>query len=115
MDNGKKALMDAGNYEIYNRNLSRKVFPRIIGEFKADNPRAQVNDIIPLYFTLQSNINAKEHLSDGTTPNISYGSALLSQSEINRLSCINRKRHSSLAEILRQNCVLLDVKERYVG
>ena len=115
MDNGKKALLDAGNYEIYNRDLFRKVFPRIISEFKAVNPRAQVNDIIPFYFALLSHIDGKKHLSDGITPNISYGSAFLSQSEINRLTGINRKRHSWLAEILRQNGVLLDVKERYVG
>lgn len=50
----KVQLLEAENYEVFNRDLMRKVFPRIIAEHNSINDhkqrRKQIRDIIALYF-----------------------------------------------------------------
>lgn len=113
MPANKQALMDGRNYEVFNRDLTRKVFPRIISEFKAVRPRVQVGDIIPFYFTLLSYVDGKEFLSDGVTPNKSYGAAFPPQSDIQAITGIGTRRQKWLAEVLRQNGLLFRYEEKY--
>lgn len=112
--NDKQALLDAGNYEIYNRDVIRKVFPRIISEIKADKPKSKIGDIIPFYFTVMSYIDGQEYRKNGER-NPRFGASFLSQDEIARHTGINKKRHPVLAEVLRRNGVLLDVVETWEG
>lgn len=112
--NDKQALLDAGNYEVYPRDVIRKVFPRIIAEVKSEKPKSKIGDIIPLYFVLMTYIDGQEYRKDGSL-NKRYGACFLSQDEISRLSGINKKRHPILAEVLRRNGVLLDVVETWEG
>lgn len=111
----KQALLDSENYEIYNRDLMRKVFPRIIRELKAENKRVKAGDIIPFYFTLLSYIDGVKYLADGTTPNGSYGAAFPSQDTIQEITGIDPRRQTWLAEILRQNGLLRKYEKRYVN
>lgn len=110
----KQPLMDAGNYEVFNRDLMRKVFPRIISEIKAERPRIQVGDIIPFYFTLLAYVDGREFLEDGVTPNKSYGAAFPPQSDIQAITGIGTRRQKWLAEVLRQNGLLFRYEEKYV-
>src|SRR5690625_2037455 len=102
----KQALLNDGNYEIYNREIVRKVFPRIIQELKEESRRTNFVDIILLYFTILSFVDGEEFRKDGTTPNKSYGAAFPSQETIQRITDIGTRRQTWLAEILRQNGVL---------
>lgn len=111
----KQALLDSENYEIYNRDLMRKVFPRIISEFKAKNPRAKVGDIIAFYFTILTYMDGVMFLADGKTPNRSYGAAFPTQDRITEITGINRKRQTWLAEVLRQNGIIRDIRRDYVN
>ena len=110
----KQALLSAGNYEIYNRDVVRKVFPRIIAEVKVVRPKAKIGDIIPFYFVLLSYIDGQKLRKDGT-PNPRYGACFLSQDEIAKLSGINKKRHPMLVEVLRRNGLLDRVEETWEG
>lgn len=110
----KQKLLDEGNYEIYNRELIRKVFPRIISDIKSVRPRAQVGDIMPFYFTILSYIDGVETLADGITSNKSYGASFPSQNEIRRVTGIDVRRQKWLAEVLRQNGLLDRYEERYI-
>lgn len=111
----KQTLRDAGNYEIYNRDITRKVFPRIISEFKAKSPRTSVGDIIPFYFAILSLVDSREYLADGKTPNMSYGAAFPSQDRLYEMTGINRKRHTWLATVLLQNGMLRDIRREFVS
>lgn len=110
----KSALLDVGNYEIYNRELMRRVFPRIISEIKAYKPRAKAGDIIALYFALLTNINGQEALQNGE-PNPKYEACFYGQNELSRITGIGINRIPVLVEVLRQNGLLSDVKDVWEG
>src|SRR5690625_2245793 len=107
-------LLDAKNYGIYNRDLMRKVFPRIISDIKSYKPRAKAGDIIPLYFALLTNINGQELLKNGE-PNPKYEACFLSQSELARMTGVGVNRIPILIEVLVRNGVLTDVKDVWEG
>lgn len=111
----KQELMDVGNYETYNRDLIRKVFPRIIRELKARRPRTNFGDIVPFYFTLLSFIDGDQFRKDGSTLNKSYEAAFPSQETIKDITDIGTRRQTWLAEILRQNGLLFRYEKRYVN
>lgn len=111
----KQALLDGGNYETYNRDIVRKVFPRIIRELKAERQRTNFGDIVPFYFTLLSFIDGDEFRKDGMSPNKSYEAAFPSQDTIQEITDIGTRRQTWLAEILRQNGLLRDYEKKYVN
>lgn len=110
----KQMLMDVGNYEVYNRDLVRKVFPRIISEIKAYKPRAKAGDVISLYFVLLTNINGRETLENGE-PNPRYEACFYGQSELSRMSGIGINRIPTYVEVLYRNGILSDVKHVWEG
>ena len=111
----KQSLLAAENYEIFNRDLLRKVFPRILRELKEENKRVKAGDLIPFYFTLLSYIDGVEYLSDGVTPNASFGAAFPNQSTVHEITGIDTRRQTWLAEVLKQNGLLLDYEEKYIN
>src|SRR5690625_2916627 len=111
----KQSLLAAENYEIFNRDLLRKVFPRILRELKEENKRVKAGDLIPFYFTLLSYIDGVEYLSDGATPNASFGAAFPNQSTVHEITGIDTRRQTWLAEVLKQNGLLLDYEEKYIN
>lgn len=112
--NDKQALMDAGNYEVFNRDVMRKVFPRIIADFKALRPKAKVGDIIPFYFALLAYTDGNATTADGLQ-SFRFGAAFPTQDRIAEMTGINKKRHKLLTEILRENGLLLRVEDLYEG
>lgn len=69
LPNNKTELLEQTNYEMYNLDLMRKVFPRIIDEFdqiyKRKQRKPQIRDIIALYFYLLSYVDGKHTLESG--------------------------------------------------
>lgn len=76
LPSNKRELMTAKNYEIFNRDLLRKVFPRIIAEHDAQFGRKQrkpqIRDIVTLYFYLLSYVSGVHTLENGE-PNPKFG------------------------------------------
>lgn len=114
LPNDKQSTMDAGNYEVFNRDLSRKVFPRIIADFKRDYPKAKVGDIIPFYMTLLANVDGVELNGAGDVKE-RFGACFLSQDAISDMTGISTKRMAFLTEVLLQNGLLTKVDRRYVN
>lgn len=110
----KHALMGAGNYETYNRDLIRKVFPRIISEIRSYKPRAKAGDVIALYFALLTNINGQETLKNGE-PNPKYSACFYGQRELAKMTGIGINRIPIYAEVLLRNGLLTDVKDVWEG
>ena len=110
----KQTLLDVGNYEVYNRDLIRKVFPRIISELKAERKRTNFGDIVPFYFTLLTFVDGNKYRKDGMTPNKSYEAAFPSQDTIKAITDIGTRRQTWLAEILKQNGLLRKYETRYI-
>ena len=107
-------LLDAKNYGIYNRDLMRKVFPRIISDIKSYKPRAKAGDIIPLYFVLLTNMNGQEFLKNGE-PNPKYEACFLSQKDIASMTGIGINKIPLYAEVLVRNGLLFEVKDVWEG
>ncbi|WLD91764.1 hypothetical protein [Alkalihalobacillus sp. AL-G] len=106
LPNDKKTLLDTGGYEMHNRALSRKVFPRIIRESNEVNSdkrnKPQIRDVVAFYYLLLDHVSGEHTHKDGN-PNDRFGACWLSYSSITELLQINRGRVKSLADILEAN------------
>jgi hypothetical protein len=116
--NDKKALLEMKNYEMFNRELMRKVFPRIINEFIALHGRKrglpQIRDIIALYFYLLSYVDGNALQSNGL-PSERFGASFPSKAKITADLGIAESRIKPLVEILQTNGLLLDVIDKWEG
>jgi DNA-binding MarR family transcriptional regulator len=117
--NDKEALMDRGGYEIFNRNVMRKVFPRI---FKDANDfyrsegikrKPQIRDITTFYFLMLSYVNGNETLENGEK-NDRFGACYLTYEQIIDHLHIDGPRVIWLARILEENG-LIRKKKGYHG
>ncbi|QDX93626.1 hypothetical protein EEL30_15770 [Brevibacillus laterosporus] len=112
--NDKRILLDNPNgYEIYNRELVRKVFPRIINEaydvVYADAKRKpEIRDIVAFYFLLQAYIDGRYECGDGTVSD-RFGACFLSYEAIMGTLRIDRARVKLLADILATNGIIRTV------
>ena len=104
--NDKQALLDGKNYEMYNLDLMRKVFPRIISEhdtaFNRVQRKPQIRDIIALYFYLLSYVDGKHTREDGTRSE-RFGASFPSNEKISDDLGIAIKRIKPLVDILEAN------------
>src|SRR5690625_4113603 len=110
----KQSLMDSEGYEVYNREIIRKVFPRIISEIRAYKPRAKAGDVISLYFVLLTNINGQPKLKNGED-NPRYEACFLPQKTIAEMSGVGINRIPIYAEVLVRNGLLFEVKDVWEG
>jgi hypothetical protein len=110
--NDKAILLDSGvGYEIYNRELMRKVFPRIINEaydvvyadYKYRKP--EIRDVVAFYFLLQSYIDGTHTYSDGNV-NDRFGACFLKYESIQEHLRLDRNRINLLASILETNGII---------
>lgn len=106
LPNDKAALLNANNYEMYNLDLLRKVFPRIIAEhdaqFQRKQRKPQIRDVITLYFYLLSYVDGKHTRSDGSKSD-RFGASFPSIDKISTDLGIAVKRIKPLADILEAN------------
>jgi len=114
LPNDKQLLLDVEGYEVFNRELMRIVFPRIIADVRKVKPKTKVGDIIPFYFAIMSYIDGNQYRADGSL-NARFGYAFPSQERIYEMTGIDRKRHKRLTEILKANGILTDVRDYYEG
>ncbi|RCX22881.1 hypothetical protein DFP94_101470 [Fontibacillus phaseoli] len=112
LPNDKQTLLDGpGGFEVYNRELVRKVFPRIIrevyDEVYADSRQRKpdIRDIIAFYFTLQSYIDGNYLRADGTI-NDRFGACFISYETLTSMLRIERNRIKQLADILEANGII---------
>lgn len=111
LPNDKRELLDSPiGYETYNRELVRKVFPRIISEaydvVYAENKRKpEIRDVVAFYFLLQSYIDGNQTHEDGSQ-NDRFGACFLSYETIIATLRIDRNRVSLLADILDTNGII---------
>ena len=118
LPNDKGALMNSPGYEVYNRELIRKVFPRIISEaydivYKDMKRKPEIRDIVFFYFLLQSHIDGNSMTKDGAT-NDRFGACFLSYEKITDVMRIDRNRIKLLADILETNGIIR-VVDRWEG
>lgn len=116
--NDKQSLLDVEGYEVYNRELIRKVFPRIINEaydvIYAENKRKpEIRDIVYFYFLLQSYIDGNAKRADGSI-NDRFGACFMSYETIMSKMRIDRNRIKLLADILETNGIIR-VADRWEG
>ena len=113
----KRELLEAENYEVFNRDLMRKVFPRIIAEHNSVNDRKQrrpqIRDIIALYFYLLSYVSGQKHYDNGEE-NPRFGAAFPTIKQIAGDLGIAEKRVKHLVDILEANG-LLEQKQTWNG
>lgn len=106
LPNDKRQLLEGRNFEMYNRDLLRKVFPRIISECHSVYPRKQrkpqIRDIIALYFYLLSYVDGTHTRADGT-PSERFGASFPAVPTIAGDLGIAEKRVKPLADILEAN------------
>ncbi|MBU5211053.1 hypothetical protein [Heyndrickxia oleronia] len=106
LPNDKRTLLEGNNYEMYNLDLMRKVFPRIIAEHDAKYQRKQrkpqIRDIVTLYFYLLSYVDGKHTRSDGTMSE-RFGASFPSRDKISSELGIDERRIKPLADILETN------------
>lgn len=114
LPNDKQATLDAKNYEVFNRDLVRKVFPRIIADFKRDYPKAKVGDIIPFYMALLANVDGVETNGAGDVKD-RFGACFLSQEAISEMTGISKRRMAFLTEVLLENGLLAKVERRWIN
>ncbi|SDC87254.1 hypothetical protein SAMN05428987_3123 [Paenibacillus sp. CF095] len=111
LPNDKRELLDSSTgYETYNRELVRKVFPRIINEaydvvFADSRRKPEIRDIVAFYFLLQSYIDGNHTRADGTY-NDRFGACFLSYEAIMGALRIERNRVKLLADILDTNGII---------
>jgi hypothetical protein len=117
--NDKSQLLSNPNgYEIYNRELIRKVFPRIINEaydsvYAEMKRKPEIRDIVALYFLLQSYIDGNYRRADGTL-NDRFGACFLDYDTIMSMLRLDRNRIKLLADILATNGIIRTV-DHYEG
>ncbi|MET3506244.1 hypothetical protein [Halalkalibacter oceani] len=116
--NDKRALLDGHNYEMYNLDLMRKVFPRIIRELAElhgrQQRRPQDRDLIALYFYLLSYIDGNYERRDGEL-NERFGAAFPSYDKITEDLLIDHRRIRILVDILVLNGLLLEARDHWEG
>lgn len=109
LPNDKRQLLKGKNYEMYNLDLLRKVFPRIIAEhdaaFGRKQNKPQIRDIIALYFYLLSYVDGTHTRADGT-PNERFGASFPAVATIAGDLGIAEKRVKPLVDILEANGLL---------
>ncbi|ASS63680.1 hypothetical protein CHN56_03222 [Bacillus velezensis] len=111
MPNDKAALLDSPQgFEVYSRELMRKVFPRLINEAcdvaYADYKRKpEIRDVVAFYFLLQSYIDGNHTRSDGST-NDRFGACFLNYDTIQQHLRIDKHRINLLAAILETNGII---------
>jgi len=108
--NDKGELLESDGYEIYNRELVRKVFPRIIREaydivYANRKRKPEIRDIVYFYFLLQSYIDGNERRADGSM-NDRFGACFLPYEAITEKMRIDRNRIKLLANILETNGII---------
>lgn len=117
LPNDKKTLLSGGNYEMYNLDLMRKVFPRIIDEFfEAHSGRRcpRVRDIIPLYFYLLSYVDGEHTRKDGRRSK-RFGASFPSRKKIVEDLRIDEDRIKPLVDILVTNGLILETRDHWEG
>jgi hypothetical protein len=118
LPNDKRFLLEGLNYEMYNLDLMRKVFPRIISEFDQLYPRKQrkpqIRDIIALYYYLLSYVDGKHTREDGTQSE-RFGASFPSVAKIIGDLGIAESRVKPLVEILQTNGLILNCVDAWVG
>lgn len=106
LPNDKQQLLNANNYEMFQLDLMRKVFPRIIAEhdaaYRRKQRKPQIRDIITLYFYLLSYVDGTHTRKDGTA-NDRFGASFPSIAKITADLGIAEKRIKPLADILEAN------------
>lgn len=113
LPNDKKCLLDATNYEMYNLDLMRKVFPRIIKEYETvhgkKQRKPQIRDIITMYFYLLSYVNGN-YLRDNGKINSRFGMSFPSVEKITTDLKIDHRRVKPLVDILETNGLIIETK-----
>jgi hypothetical protein len=106
LPNDKRNLLEANNYEMYNLDLMRKVFPRIIAEhdreFGRKQRKPQIRDVVTLYFYLLSYVDGTHTRQDGTRSE-RFGASFPSIAKITEDLGIAEKRIKPLVDILEAN------------
>ena len=118
LPNDKQQLMDRGGYEVHNRDVTRKVFPRIYREYKelyAGKKMPQCRDLSVLYFYLLDYVDGREFHADGLTPNDRFGASYPSKQQITEDTGITEKRIKPLTEVLRTNGLITDIQDVWEG
>lgn len=110
----KKALLVAENYETINRDVFRIVFPRIIKDFKEYSPKAKLGDASIFYITLLMNVDGVPYDEFGLLRE-RFGACFLSMEKINEMTGISVKRMKFLREVLLENGLLFEVKEKVIN
>lgn len=118
LPNNKSELLSTKNYEMYNLDLMRKVFPRILSELDVLFPRhqrkKQFRDLIGFYFYLLSYVDGVHTQKDGTE-NMRFGAAFPSRQLIYDDLRIDHRRIKLLTDILKENGLLLKVHDKWEG
>lgn len=111
LPNDKAILLDSEQgFEIYNRELMRKVFPRLINEafdvaFAEYKRKPEIRDVVAFYFLLQSYIDGNYLRADGSK-NDRFGACFLNYETIQAHLRIDRNRINLLASILETNGII---------
>nr|WP_240681805.1 hypothetical protein [Bacillus paralicheniformis] len=118
LPNDKNELLSQKNYEMYNLDLLRKVFPRIIAEhdsvFKRTQRKPQIRDIIALYFYLLSYVDGN-HTWENGEKSARFGASFPARQKIASDLGIAESRIKKLVDILLANGLLLDVRDVWIG
>jgi len=118
LPNNKRELLTGKNYEMYNLDLMRKVFPRIINEYEGlyqrNQRKPQFRDIIALYFYLLSYVDGRHTWENGDA-SVRFGASFPSKSKICADLGIAEARIKPLVTVLLTNGLLLNVKDHWEG
>ncbi|MGP6151343.1 hypothetical protein ACTUJ1_18905 [Priestia flexa] len=103
---------------MYNLDLLRKVFPRIIGEYDSLYPRnqrkPQYRDIIALYFYLLSYVDGR-HTWENGDKSVRFGVSFPSKERISEDLGIAEARIKPLVAVLLTNGLLLSAEDHWTG
>ncbi|WP_311379910.1 hypothetical protein [Bacillus sp. ISL-51] len=118
LPNNKEELLSRNNYEMYNLDLLRKVFPRIIAEhdsvFDRKQRKPQIRDVIALYFYLLSYVDGTHTRQNGEKSD-RFGASFPARQKISSDLGIAEKRIKQLVDILLVNGLLLEVRDVWSG
>lgn len=118
LPNNKRQLLDGNNYEMYNLDLMRKVFPRIFTEHNEAHrtrvKKPQIRDIIALYFYLLSYVDGRHTLEDGST-SVRFGASFPPKSQMCQALGIAESRIKPLVDILETNGLISETRDIWVG
>ena len=118
LPNNKQELLSHDNYEMYNLDLLRKVFPRIIDDYNSSVGRTQrkfqIRDVIALYFYLLSYVDGTHTLKNGDE-NDRFGASFPGRQKIASELGIAESRIKKLVDILLANGLLLEVRDVWIG